>query len=102
LRNISEFKEGKRKLEECISEKLVKGKTYDFLKRGQRNYWLLGELPLLETRGNQVPSRPKAAVVIVECTHFVENQEVWTRGKFKVIEVFTGPRVRFESYARVK
>jgi len=50
LRNISEYKKGKRKREECIPEKLQKGKIYNFLKESQRNYWLEGELPLLETK----------------------------------------------------
>ncbi len=40
LRNIKEFKEGRRKLEECIPEKLEIGKSYNFLKKGQRLYWL--------------------------------------------------------------
>ena len=53
LRNYSEFKKGKRNSEECIPEDLQVGKVYSFLKQGQRNYWLEGEIPLLETKGNQ-------------------------------------------------
>ena len=47
LRNISEFTSGNRKESECIPENLQTGETYDFLKHGQRNYWLEGEIPLL-------------------------------------------------------
>ena len=50
LRNISEFKNGKRKIEECIPENLEVGEAYPFLKSGQRNYWILGEIPLIETK----------------------------------------------------
>ncbi len=42
-RNYNEHKEGRRKIEECLPEKLGEGKIYDFLKSGQRNYWLDGE-----------------------------------------------------------
>ena len=38
LRKISEFKNGKRKIEECIPETLEEGEVYDFLKKEQRNY----------------------------------------------------------------
>ena len=101
LRNISEFKNGNRKSEECIPENIESGKTYDFLKSGQRNYWLFGELPLLETKGNAVLSRPIASIVIIEATHFVIGDEIFTKGKYKVIEVFNDKEIYFESYARV-
>ena len=58
LRNISEYKKGNRKIEECIPEILKVGKVYNFLKNDQRNYWLQGEIPLLETKGNEKLSRP--------------------------------------------
>jgi len=38
LRNIAEYKSGKRKIEECVPNPLKKGKVYNFLKKGQRNY----------------------------------------------------------------
>ena len=63
LRNISEFKNGNRKEEECIPENLEAGKIYSFLKEGQRNYWFFGENPLVETKGNQELSRPKASIL---------------------------------------
>jgi len=101
LRDISEFKKGNRKIEECIPESLVAGQVYPFLKTDQRNYWLHGEIPLLETKGNEVLSRPKASIVILEATHFVENKTVYTKGKYKVIEVFKDDGIYFESYDRV-
>lgn len=100
LRNTSEFKNGNRREEECIPEDLKTGSIYDFLKSGQRNYWLEGELPLLETKGNAVLSRPIASIIIVEATHFKEKDKVYTKGKYQVVEVFGDDKVYFESYAR--
>lgn len=97
LRNISEYKVGKRKQEECIPEPLEEGKIYDFLKKGQRNYWFDGEMPLVETKGNQNLSRPLASVIILETTHFLNKNEVWTKGKYKVIEVFKDDKIHFEN-----
>jgi len=104
LRNISEYKKGKRKREECIPEKLQKGKIYNFLKEGQRNYWLEGELPLLETKGNQILSRPIASIKILEATHTLYKNKPYTKGKFKIIEVFDpkDSKINFESYKRLK
>jgi hypothetical protein len=101
LRNRSEYKSGKRKIEECIPNPLKKGKIYKFLKKEQRNYWLHGEIPLVETKGNQNLSRPKASIVILEATHFLENGEMYTRGKYKVIEVFKDNKIHFEGMDRV-
>lgn len=100
LRAYSEFKNGNRKEEECIPEPLEGGKIYPFLKKNQRNYWLQGEIPLLQTKGNGVLSRPIASIIILEATHFLDNNEVYTKGRFKVVEVFKDDNVHFESYAR--
>ena len=102
LRNISEFKNGNRKEEECIPENLEKGKIYLFLKEGQRNYWLDGEIPLIETKGNQNLSRPRASILILEATHFTENGKVYTRGRYKIIEVFDDDNIHFEGFNKVK
>lgn len=104
LRNISEFKKGSRKEEECVPENLIAGKIYNFLKNGQRNYWLEGEIPLLETAGMQKLSIPLASIIILEATHFIENKEVWTRGKYKVIDVFPkdSTKINFNGFARIK
>lgn len=101
LRNISEFKKGKRKEEECIPENLKVGKIYSFLKRGQRVYWFNGEIPLLETKGEQKLSRPIASIIILEATHFLETGEVYTKGKYKVTEVFIGGKIYFEGFNKV-
>lgn len=101
LRNYSEYIKGNRKLEECIPENLSKGEIYDFLKKDQRNYWLFGEIPLVETLGNQKLSRPKASVIILEATHYVSEGEAWTKGKYKVIEVFTDNKIHFEGLERI-
>jgi len=98
LRDISEFKKGNREEEECIPENLEVEKEYPFLKKDQRNYWLFGELPLLETKGNGVLSRPKASIVIIEATHFLINKEIYTKGKYKVIEVFKDNKIYFEGF----
>ncbi len=88
LRNIREHKEGRRTLEECIPELLEVGKEYNFLKEGQRNYWFQGEIPLLQTEGNQQLSRPLASIVILEATHYLEKGKVYTCGVYRVEKVF--------------
>jgi hypothetical protein len=102
--------EGRAK-EECVPERLKKGIVYDFLKKGQRNYyisdnplWDFGEIPLMLTEGGEKLSRPVASVKILEATHFLKNGEVWTRGKFKVIEVFdvNDSKINFEAFRRIK
>lgn len=104
LRNISEFKNGARKEGECIPEKLEAGKIYPFLKKGLRNYWLEGEFPLVETKGNQQLSRPVASILIIEATHFLLEGKPYTKGKYRVIEVFdqNDPKVHFDCFARIK
>ena len=104
LRNYSESLKGKRKKEECIPEKLQKGKIYNFLKEGQRNYWLDGEIPLLETKGNQKLSRPLASIKISEATHFRKGNKNYTKGRYKVLEVFDikDKKIHFESYRRIR
>jgi len=101
LRNISEFGEGKRKIEECIPKPLEINKTYDFLKEGQRCYWLEGELPLLETKGRGNLSKPKASIVILEATHFKENNKTYTKGKYKVIKIISEDEIYFNGINKV-
>lgn len=103
LRNILEYNEGRRKIEECVPNPLEKGRVYDFLKKGQRDYWLLGEIPLLETKGNQQLSRPLASIIIIEATHFADKKEVYTRGKYCVVDVFDpkDTRPHFNGFARI-
>lgn len=100
LRNIAELKKRIRKIDECIPERLEVGKSYSFLKKGQRNYWLFGEIPLIETNGKEL-SRPKASILILEAIHYLENNEVYTKGRYRVIEVFNDDKIHFESFDRV-
>lgn len=102
LRNIKEFKNGQREEAECIPENLKTGKTYDFLKKDQRLYWFHGEIPLLETNGNEDLSSPLASIVILEATHFLDNNEVWTKGRYKVIDVFGDDDIHFNGFSRIK
>ncbi len=58
-------------------------------------------IPLLETKGNQKLSRPLASIIIIEVMHFKDEDSVWTKGKYKIVEVFWGNKIELESYARV-
>jgi hypothetical protein len=106
LRDISGFKSGKRKIEECVPDPLEEGKVYDFLKKGQRLYylsdsefWGKGQIPLMKTSGDEKLSRPLASVKILEATHFLENGEIYTKGKYEVIKIFdeNDPKINFEA-----
>jgi len=102
LRNISEYKNGNRKKEECIPEKLEVGQVYEFLKSEQRLYWLGGELPLRETKGGEVLSKPKASVEILEFTQFKEGEKTFTKGRYKIIKILAENDIYFEGYELVK
>ena len=91
--------------DECLPENIESGKIYSFLKIGQRLYfisdipqWNQGEIPLFETKGNEELSRPLASIKILEATHFLRNGEVWTKGRYKVMEIFdiSDPKINFE------
>lgn len=101
LRNNAAFVCGERKEHECIPHPLEVGKTYAFLKKGQRNFWLEGELPLLETKGNGDLSLPLASIVILEVTHSLIGGELWTSGKYKVIELISDGEVKFNGFAKI-
>lgn len=99
-----------REAEECLPENLEVGREYKFLKRGQRLFylsddeeWNKGELPLYETIGDGKFSRPIASIKIIEATHFLKNNEVWTAGKYKVISVFNinDAKINFEGCKRI-
>jgi len=100
LRDIKEFKSGKRKKDECIPEKLEVGKIYPFLKNDQRNFYMLNEIPLIETKGNGVISRPIASIILEEVTHFNENGKVYSKGKYCVKEIFEDAQVYYEGTDR--
>ena len=90
---------------ECLPEKLEQGRLYRFQKLGQRNYWLEGEIPLRETKGNSQLSRPLASVRILEETHRVlGDSKIYTTGTYEVIEVFdpADTRIKFDGLERIR
>ena len=95
---LRDFGTTNRAVEECIPERLIEDETYPFLKKGLRNYYLKGEIPLVITTGNQQLSRPIAAIIILEATHFLRNGEVYTRGIYEVKRVLDpkNSRIHFE------
>ncbi len=97
---LRSFGTPERSADECVPEKLILGATYGFLKRGQRLYWMHGELPLVTTDGSEHLSRPLASIVIREVTHFLQNNETWTRGIYEVRAVFIDDHVHFEGFTR--
>ena len=111
LRDYSEFEKRNRKKEECIPQNLETGKTYLFLKKGLRTYWLSddpewskGEMPLCITTGDEKLSRPIASIKIIEVTHFLQNSEPYTKGIYQIIEVFdkNNKTIKFENCKRIK
>jgi len=101
LRNISELNNG-RKAEECIPADLQEGQICDFLKEDQRLFWLEGEIPLRETKGEGQLSRPIASVLVIESTHFLENGKPFTKGKYKVVNVFKDDKIHFDGYTKLE
>jgi len=93
--------EGREK-EECLPEGIEKGRVYNFLKKGQRNFWFNGEVPLRETKGNQQLSKPVASVKIIEVVHFLKEGEVWTKGSYEVVEVFEDDKIHFDGLDRIE
>ncbi|MBR9706554.1 hypothetical protein GOV14_05950 [Candidatus Pacearchaeota archaeon] len=91
---------------ECLPENIEQNNVYEFLKQGQRNYWLDGEIPLLETKGNQQLSRPLASITIIESTHFLDpnSHQAYTKGKYRVNEVYNinDPSIHFEGMNKVQ
>jgi hypothetical protein len=102
LRNQLTGKNENRKPQECIPTPLTEGKTYEFLKKGQRFYWLHGELPLVETEGEGKLSSPIASIIITEVTHFRENGEVFTKGKYKLVKVLRSGQIYFNGINKIK
>lgn len=108
LRDISEYEKGKRKKEECIPADLKVGKTCSFLKKGQRLFWLSdsvfwknGQLPLCMTSGDEKLTDPIASIKILEVTHFLDKGEIWTKGLYKVLEVFHDDKIHFNGLKKI-
>jgi hypothetical protein len=93
-----------RDIAECLPEKLEVDGVYSFFKKGQRNYWLEGEVPLRETRGEGRLSRPVASVLILRAEHRLINGAVWTEGEYKVNGIFdpSDSKIYFEGCERVR
>jgi len=111
LRDYSEFEEGLREKEECIPKDLIEGEIYEFLKKGIRLFWLTdspewfcGEMPLVKTFGDEKLSRPFASIKMIEVTHFLKDGKPYTKGKYKIVDVFDimDNKINFESYKRLK
>ena len=100
LRSIEEFKAGRRKKEECVPAKLVVGKTYAFLKSGQRLYSIGGKTPLLITKGGEKLSEPIASIRILDVTHVCEGKDVVTKGTYVIDKVFDTGWVGFGGYGK--
>ena len=101
LRNYSECDAGMRKKEECIPRDMKVGGVYSFLKLGQRNYWIEGEIPLLETKGDENLSLPIASIQILEVSHFSDGGKVYTRGTYQVKEIIPLGKVKFNGFAKL-
>jgi len=89
---------------ECLPKELNEDRCYEFLKKGQRNYWFDGEVPLRITEGEGCLSRPIASAVIMEATHCRINGMVWTKGVYRVTEVFSpeDKRIHFDGLEKIK
>lgn len=94
---------GERITSECLPRNLERGRIYDFLKKGQRNYYLMGEVSLRITEGNGKLSRPVASVQIVEATHYLLGGEIWTRGKYEVVELYEAndKKIHFDGLEKI-
>ncbi|MAG20449.1 hypothetical protein CL618_03385 [archaeon] len=90
-----------RSLEECIPRRLEEGRVYEFLKKGQRNYWLEGEIPLIETDGSEL-SMPLASITILNVVHFLKDREVYTKGSYVVEKVLEEGEVYFNGFGVVE
>ena len=101
---LRKHKSPERHKDECLPKELKKGGRYKFLKKGQKHYWLIGEIPLRETKGNDVLSRPHASVKIIKAVHFLKNGEIWTGGEYEVIEIYNPKenKIHFDGLEKIK
>lgn len=88
LWNIREFVLDKRKFDECIPENLKEGREYSFLLEGQKFFWLFGKFPLIEkNEDGSIETMSRALINIFETTFFLENEKMYTRGKYRILRV---------------
>lgn len=104
LASIKRYRSKKANLEECVPDNLKPGEVYNFLRRGQGIYWMEDEIPLVEISHNGELSKPLASITILEETHFRKNNQIYIRGKYKIVEVFTvnDNLIHFEGMRRSK
>jgi hypothetical protein len=100
LRSIEEYRAGRRQEAECIPDPLEVGKTYHFLKSGQRLYNIAGKTPLLRTEGDEKLSEPLASIRITEVMHRLDNDIVVTTGSYIVDRIFENGWIGFGGYGK--
>lgn len=57
---------------------------------------------MVETKGNLNLSKPKASILILEATHFIENSKIYTKGKYKVMEIFKDDNFHFDGFNKIR
>lgn len=78
-----------------IPQSLEIGETYNFLKSGQRAYWLEGEQALVEKLEDGSLSKPIASIMILSATHFMQDKKVYTKGTYKVLRIIKPNEIYF-------
>ena len=73
-----------RKAEECLPEFLREGNTHDLLKKGQRNYHMVGDIPLKEVG---VGEEVLASVRITKAIHCLYEGDIWTKGSYRIVNI---------------
>ncbi|MEI6731525.1 MAG: hypothetical protein WCK90_02475 [archaeon] len=84
---LRSYKSPSRTPDECLPETLESGSIYTFLKSGQRIFDLNNPIPLHETQGDEMLSKPIALVNIIKATHHKTGDTIWTSGKYVISEV---------------
>ena len=87
-------------MEECLPENPEIGKAYPFLKRGQRSFWMSGEVPIVQTDGKEI-SRPIGSIRIIETAQFIDSDQINTRGFYRFVEIFNDKTVHFEGLEKI-
>jgi len=100
---LREFGAENRLEEECVPKNLKPNQEHTFLKTGQRNYWLEGEIPLRVINGDRELSRPLASVTILKAMHFLVEGAPYTKGVYSIGEVYDISRseIHFEGMEKV-
>ena len=89
LYESKKYSKGQCMAEECMPEQLELGETYEFVKKGHRNYELSAEVTLLEMKEDEVLFDMRARGPIIELSFFIEEGQSYTRGKFTVNELLS-------------